>query len=162
MSRPTQTPTSESPVSESLVDRLRQRGAVSQSPSNTQPITTESDDADSPLDLGTFGWLRGVKDQAVMLELRLRTGNIVAINYAYLERADYDPSEGITLHIGGGKTVRIEGANLNTPGLNTPSAANARLYEGIVRKRVPWVCESTTGVTTFGQDVGARIVSITF
>jgi hypothetical protein len=62
-------------------------------------------------DLGVFGWLRGQKERAVMLELRRRGGNITGLGYAWLERAEFDPSVCITLYFLG-KMVRITGSNL--------------------------------------------------
>ncbi|HEY4311657.1 MAG TPA: hypothetical protein VGN12_19580 [Pirellulales bacterium] len=84
-------------------------------------------------DLGSFGWLRGVRERAMMLELRKKDGNILAVSYSWLERIEFDPSVGITLIVGG-RQVRIMGRNLN--GEVRP---NVRLFEGIVRHRVPWV-----------------------
>ena len=62
-----------------------------------------------PEDLGAFGWLRGSRERAVMLELRRKDGSITVLGYAWLERADFDPSEGITLKFTG-QTVRLAGA----------------------------------------------------
>jgi hypothetical protein len=87
--------------------------------------------------LGCFGWLRGVRDRAPMLELKKKTGNILAVGYAWLERAEFDPSEGITLHLAG-QRVRIIGRNLNVD-----TRPLVRLFEGITRHRVPWVREAT-------------------
>ena len=87
-------------------------------------------------DLGSFGWLRGIRERAVMLELRHRDGSITALGYGWLERADFDPSVGIILHFGG-KTVKITGQNLNAE-----SRPNVRLFSGIVRQRVPWIQEA--------------------
>jgi hypothetical protein len=87
-------------------------------------------------DLGCFGFLRGVRDRAIMLELRQRNGQVSALGYAWLERAEFDPSDGITLHFSG-KTVKIVGRNLN--GEVRP---NVRLFAGIVRHRVPWIQEA--------------------
>ena len=56
--------------------------------------------------------MRGVRDRAIMLELRRKNGNVLAIGYGWLERAEFDPSEGITLHLVGQK-IRIKGRNLN-------------------------------------------------
>jgi hypothetical protein len=123
---------------ESILDRLRQRSAPAALGHDAPVVRAE--DEESPIDCGAFGWLRGVKDQAIMLELRLRTGNVVAVSYAYVERAEYDPSEGITLHLGGGKRVRIEGANLNA---SLPTGV--RLFDGIVRRRVTFVRELNEG-----------------
>lgn len=90
---------------------------------------------DATDDLGCFGYFRGVRDRAIMLELRKKDGTIAAFSYAYLERADFDPSEGITLHIMG-KRIQIKGQNLNGE-----ARPNIRLFHGITRHRVPWVQE---------------------
>ncbi|HZZ82687.1 MAG TPA: hypothetical protein VFE62_29585 [Gemmataceae bacterium] len=87
-------------------------------------------------DLGVFGWLRGQKERAVMLELRRRGGNITGLGYAWLERAEFDPSVGITLYFLG-KMVRITGSNLNAE-----VRAHVRLFNGILRHRVPWIQET--------------------
>lgn len=87
-------------------------------------------------DCRAFGWLRGVRDFARMLELRRRDGNIVAVDYARLERAEFNPSEGITLTVGG-QTIRIRGRNLNAE-----VRPSVRLFEGITRHRVPWIREA--------------------
>lgn len=88
-------------------------------------------------DLGAFGWLRGVRERALMLELRRKTGTVLAVGYGWLERAEFDPSEGITLHILGQK-VLIQGRNLNRE-----VRPLVRLFEGITRQRVPWIREAS-------------------
>jgi hypothetical protein len=90
---------------------------------------------DTADDLGCFGWLRGVRDRAIMLELRKHDGSITAIGYAWLERVQFDPSEGITLHLLG-RTIRIKGRNLNNE-----VRPQVRLFHGIARHRVPWIQE---------------------
>ena len=85
---------------------------------------------------GSFGYLRGIRDRAVMLELRKRDGSIMAISYAYLERAEFDPTDGITLHALGRK-ITITGRNLNAE-----VAPKVRLFHAITRHRVAWVRES--------------------
>jgi hypothetical protein len=87
-------------------------------------------------DYGCFGWLRGSRERAVMLELRKKNGNILAVGYGWLERADYNPSEGITLHVSG-RRIRITGRNLNGGG-----QSSMRLFEGITRHRVSWMQEA--------------------
>jgi hypothetical protein len=91
---------------------------------------------DQPADLGAFGCLRGVRDRALMLELRRKDGSVTAFPYAWLERADFDPSQGITLRFGPQK-VQIAGRNLNTD-----LRQSACLFAGIVRHRVPWIQEA--------------------
>lgn len=93
-------------------------------------------DADAAEDHGCFGILRGQRERAVMLELRRRTGDVLAVGYGWIERIAYDPSEGITLHLGGQK-VMIRGSNLNAE-----VRPNVRLFEGLTRHRVTWVRES--------------------
>ncbi|HVX13830.1 MAG TPA: hypothetical protein VHC22_21790 [Pirellulales bacterium] len=88
-------------------------------------------------DLGAFGWLRGQKERAVMLELRRRNGNIIGLGYAWLERAEFDPSAGITLYFMG-KAVRITGSNLNSE-----VRPHVRMFNGILRHRVPWIQETS-------------------
>lgn len=90
-------------------------------------------DPDATDDLGCFGWLRGVRERALMLELRRRDGNIIAVPYAFIERMEYDPSEGIALLVPGFRVV-LKGRNLNAE-----VRPHVRLFDGLVRHRVPWV-----------------------
>jgi len=93
-------------------------------------------DLDATDDLGAFGWLRGVRDFARMLELRKKDGSILAVGYGYLDHAEFDPSEGVTLSVAGRK-IRLRGRNLNAK-----VRPMVRLFEGITRHRVPWVQEA--------------------
>jgi len=110
----------------SILERYGARG-----PSGEGPPDVESVD-----DCGAFGWLRGIRESARMLELRKKDGNILAVGYGWLERVEFNPSEGITLSIVG-RTIRIKGRHLN--GEARPSV---RLFEGITRHRVPWLQEA--------------------
>ncbi len=98
-----------------------------------QTVVTELEAAD---DLGAFGWLRGVKDFSRMLELRRKDGCILAVGYGYLDHAEFNPSDGITLSVAGRK-IRIKGRNLNAEVRPT-----VHLFEGITRHRVPWIQEA--------------------
>lgn len=91
---------------------------------------------DAGEDFVSFGWVRGTRDRALMIELRKKDGNILAVGYGWLEKAAFDPSEGITLHLAGQK-IRIKGRNLNAE-----ARTNVRLFEGITRHRVPWIQEA--------------------
>lgn len=93
-------------------------------------------DGEEAENLGCFGWLRGVRDRSVMLELRKKDGHVLAIAYSWLERVEFQPEEGITLHLPGRK-VRIKGS-----GLNNEARRTVRLFDGIIRHRVPWVREA--------------------
>lgn len=103
------------------------------------PGADQSGEPEPSEDCRAFGWLRGTRDRALMLELRRKDGSITAVGYAWLERAEFDPSEGITLCFAGSK-IRIKGRNLNSE-----SRPNVRLFEGITRHRVPWVQEAGRG-----------------
>lgn len=92
-----------------------------------------TDDAE---DLGCFGWLRGVRDRSIMLELRRKDGHLLAIGYGWIERVEFEPDEGITIHLPGRK-VRITGL-----GLNAEVRPTVRLFDGIIRHRVPWIREA--------------------
>ena len=69
-------------------------------------------DDDEEISAPSFGFLRGMRDRASMFEIRHRDGKIDAFTYAMLDRAEFDPSEGITLHFGRSQ-VKLEGRNLN-------------------------------------------------
>src|SRR5271154_2412337 len=87
----------------------------------------DQEEAEITEDLVSFGWLRGIRDRALSLELRQKTGNIVAIGYSYIEKMEFDASGCITLH-GLGQTFRIKGRNLNAE-----VRLSIRLFEGICR-----------------------------
>ncbi|VTS00429.1 Uncharacterized protein (Fragment) OS=Blastopirellula marina DSM 3645 GN=DSM3645_27907 PE=4 SV=1 [Gemmata massiliana] len=93
------------------------------------------DDPDACEDCGAFGLLRGVKERALMLDLRFRNGNREALPYALLERVSFDPSEGLTLRFLGA-VVTARGRNLARP-----SSSGVTLLDGIHRYRVSWIGE---------------------
>lgn len=109
-----------------ILERYGARGPAGEAPA----------DVEAADDFGAFGWLRGIRDSARMLELRKKDGNILAIGYGWLEKVEFNPSEGITLSIVG-RTIRIKGRHLN--GEVRPAV---RLFEGITRHRVPWLKEA--------------------
>ena len=99
----------------------------------TRKPDESSDATDADEDLGSFGWLRGMRERSVMLELRHKDGNITAIGYAYIEKMEFDPSADITLHALG-KVIKIQGRNLNAE-----VRPNSRLFQGLTKHRVPWI-----------------------
>lgn len=118
-------------------------------------VGAESDGAD---DLGCFGWLRGVRERCLMLELRKKTGVILAVGYSWLEYAEFDPCEGITLHVPG-RRISIRGRNLNT---GTPDKPQVTLFQGLTRYRVPWIAEADP-LVKFKSDKEASVIeSITW
>jgi hypothetical protein len=119
-------------------DKVLDRFSVARKTEPHIVSVTAQDDAES-LDLGYFGVLRGTAERSVMLELRQRDGNILAIGYAWLERVEFDPSHGIKLHAAG-QEITIAGRNLNKE-----VRPNVRLFESLVRHRVPWLREADHG-----------------
>lgn len=117
-------------MNDKILDRFMHR---------TQPDSVNENNASDETeieDFGTFGFLRGSRERAAMLELRRKDGNILAVPYGWLEKIEFNPSEGITLYVAGNK-VRITGRNLNCEG----TRPKIKLFEGIARHRVPWVRE---------------------
>jgi hypothetical protein len=101
-----------------------------------EPQAPASVEAESLDDLGAFGFLRGVRDRAIMLELKHKDGRVSAFGYAWLDHVEFNPSEGITLFFGG-RVVKISGRNLNAE-----VRTNVRLVEALLRHRVPWIREA--------------------
>lgn len=93
------------------------------------------DDPDAAEDCEAFGYLRGAKDRAPMIDFRLANGGRVAFPYATLERVAFDPSDGLTLWFLGAR-VHLTGRNLGRPG-----PAGVSLVDALHRHRVPWVAE---------------------
>lgn len=104
--------------------------------------------------LGVFGWLRGIRDRAVMLELRRKDGSVAALGYSWLERIDFDPSDGITLKFAG-QTVKIVGRNLDAE-----LQPQVRLLAGLVRHRVLWIQEASWTDRLDDRRVGPTIDAI--
>lgn len=113
-------------MSDSIIDRYAGRNGEDEATSG-EPEQLE--------DLGSFGYLRGIRDRAIMLELRLKTGDVEAFPYSALSRVSFSRSDGITLHFGG-TTVRIVGQNLDAE-----VRPNLRLLAGILRNRVSWILQ---------------------
>ena len=118
------------------------------------PDAADGAEAEQLDDLGAFGWLRGARDRSVMLELRKKDGNILAVGYAWLDKAEFDPSRGITLSLGGQK-ITISGRNLNSE-----SRPNVRLFQGICRHRVPWIQEADEATNMEAQNKGVLVEEI--
>jgi hypothetical protein len=109
------------------------------------------DDGDAVDDCTAFGLLRGARERALMLELRRRSGDIVALAYALLERMEYDASGVLTL-LFAGQAVRIIGRNLNAE-----IRPNVRLLDAILRHRATWIQESG-GAAAMAADEHAVVI----
>ena len=106
-----------------------------------------------------FGYLRGVRDRAVNLELvRIKEGDTVSFPYNWLGPSRFLPRIGIMLLFSAGELygVRIRGRNLNAlldEGMS--------LYDrGLMRHRVTYIREMNEGesqAASAGQCVVDRI-----
>lgn len=110
-------------------------------------------DAEVTDDLGAFGFQRGARDRCLMLEFRRKSGNVLALGYAWMHRVEFDPSDGITLWFAGNK-VTIRGRNLNAEVRPT-----VRLLDCIMRHRVSWIREASQAEAMEAQE-GACIVEL--
>jgi hypothetical protein len=129
-------------MKDNSMDLLALRGRVGQSrpaspPDRGGPAETDSEEEECL----AFGYLRGIRDRALSLELRFADGNRVAYPYSWLGPASYNPSAGLLLKFVGDLVylVLLEGSNLN-------ALVNGctNLYDrGIQRHRVTWVREMT-------------------
>ena len=135
-------------MTDRLLDKYTKRPVADAA--KPEPETDEADDC------GCFGWLRGVRDRSIMLELRKKDGHILAVSYSWLERVEFDPEEGITLHFPGRK-VKITGS-----GLNTDARPTVRLFDGIIRHRVPWIREADRTESLASEPGAVVIESITW
>ena len=129
-------------MKDNSMDLLALRGRMGQ-PRPTSPLDlagqaeTDSDEEECL----AFGYLRGIRDRALSLELRFADVNRVAYPYSWLGPMTYNPSAGLLLKFVGDMVylVLLEGSNLNAP-IN----GCTNLYDrGIQRHRVTWVREMT-------------------
>ncbi len=89
-----------------------------------------------------------------MLELRKKSGDVTAIGYHWIDRMEFNPTDGITLHVHGDK-IRIEGRNLNAE-----VRPEVRLFQGIARHRVAWVQEADRPRSLNGTERATTIEEI--
>lgn len=130
------------PRNDSVLERYTGRTAAGEA-STPEPEATE--------DYGVFGWVRGLRDRSIMLELRLKDGSVTSFGYAWLKKAVFDPSEGITLDFSG-ETVRITGRNLDAE-----LGPRVRLFNGILRHRVTWI-QQADGVAEISAGRAAVLI----
>lgn len=114
-------------MSDDLLERYRTTGEHA-----AKVVSLHEDE--EPANLGCFGYLRGVRDKAISLELCKLDGHVLAVVYAYITRFEYEPEKGITLWLPD-RSIRIQGTRLNT------KLGSVRLFEALTRHRVPWLKE---------------------
>ena len=106
-----------------------------------------------------FGYLRGIRDRAITLEIRSKDGNTRWFPYSLMGACQFNPSEGILLKFSGDLIylVLIRGSNLDAPindGQMNLTAA------GLQRHRVVWIREMPEEDIKLVGDKGPTIDSI--
>ena len=97
------------------------------------------EDADEESSCPAFGFLRGVQDRALALELRFQNGNSEFYPYSWLGPWQYNPSAGLLLKFTGDvvSLVLIRGSNLDA----TVNHSAVNLPHGLKRHRITFVRE---------------------
>lgn len=134
-------------MSDKGLARFTDRFSVAPEPAAAQP-DAESEEVSA----GAFGYLRGVRDRALMLELRFKDGSVIALSYAMLDRASFDPSDGIRLRFPG-QEVLIAGQHLN-------EGRGVGLFDAIVRHRAVWIREASRADLLDTRRAGAIVEAI--
>jgi hypothetical protein len=100
---------------------------------DTTPTETEEEAC------AAFGYLRGIRDRALMIELRYRDGNSDFYPYSWLGPWRYNPSAGLLLKFTGDVTtlVLIQGSNLDA----LVNGSMNLIDRGIARQRILWIRE---------------------
>jgi hypothetical protein len=128
-------------MSDKTIDLVSLRGkGTSPRPGADTGCTNAATEGNSDEDAcRAFGYLRGIRDRAMCLEIRFADGSSLAFPYGWLGPVKYQPSAGLLLQFNGDRLhlVLLEGSNLNA--LVNGSVS---LYErGLLRHRVTWVRE---------------------
>jgi len=89
-----------------------------------------------------------------MLELRKKSGDCLAIGYSWIERVEFNPTDGIILHVHGEK-IRLKGRDLNAE-----ARPEVRLFQGIARHRVAWIQEADMPHSLKGSERATTIEEI--
>ncbi len=85
--------------------------------------------------------------RAIMLELRTRDGKRRALPYSYMTKADFDPDEGIEIHVSD-VIVLLKGRGLE------------EVFTFLVQNRLNWVREDFSGMDTEDEDVFVESIEV--
>jgi hypothetical protein len=124
-----------------------------------QPPTNEPEVEGVEASCAAFGYLRGIRDQAIAVEFRLRDGNRAWFPYAWMGTWQYNPSEGLLLKFSGDLVylVLIRGSNLDHPLSEGPVNLT---QAGLQRHRVLWLREMSAEEIRQVGESGPTIDSI--
>jgi hypothetical protein len=118
---------------------LRGKGGMARAASPAEQRKPSPEVVEEEEECLSFGYLRGIRDQARSIEFRFANNNRQAFPYGWLGPVQYNPSAGILLKFVGDLVyyVLIEGSNLNL----LVNGAICLYDRGILRHRVTWVRE---------------------
>jgi hypothetical protein len=125
----------------------------------TPPLLKDSDAEGAEASCGAFGYLRGIRDTAVHVELRFRDGNSTFFPYGWLGNWQYNPSAGLLLKFTGDVVylVLIQGSNLDQP---LSEGAINLTRGGLQRHRILWLREMSEEEIRQVGETGPTIDSI--
>jgi hypothetical protein len=137
-------------------DVFNSRRSPFQGGGTRQPWDESRPDESEEESVPAFGFLRGVRDRALMVEFRLRNGNSEFFAYGWLESVRYNPSVGVLLKFTGDVVtlVLIRGSNLDAV---VEGRAVNLTDRGLQRHRVLWVREMDEGEIRRVGDGGPTI-----
>jgi len=106
-----------------------------------------------------FGYLRGIRERAEVLEIRFLNGNSVWFPYHLLGEWKFNPSDGLLLKFSGDLVyaVLIRGSNLSRP--LSDSTTNLTT-SGLQRHRIVWMREMSEDEIRQVGETGPTIDSI--
>lgn len=119
----------------------------------------ETDADEGEASCPAFGYLRGIRDRAEIVEFRFKDGNSVWFPYSWMGNWHFNPSEGLLLKFSGDMVylVLIRGSNLDRPlGDGTIDLVRA----GLQRHRVLWLREMASDEVQQVAEAGPTIDSI--
>lgn len=90
------------------------------------------EELEEDIDSEFWGIERVMSRQAIMLDLRLKTGRFKALPYSYITSIDFDPSETLEIFVSD-QHIKIRGRNLH------------KLYSYLLRHKVTFIQESLSG-----------------
>ena len=131
-------------------------GKDSLRPSNSARQAKEQPAEEDEESCPAFGFLRGVRDRALAVEFRLRSGEREWYPYSWLGPWRYNPSAGLLLKFTGDTVtlVLIRGSNLdlqvNQSGLNL-------IDRGLQRHRITWIREMDEEELQKAKEAGPTI-----
>ena len=112
--------------------------SAARSAPEAEPVAERDEGEEGEVACPAFGYLRGGRERALGLELRLRAGDREWYPYSHLAACRFDPSVGVLLKFTADVTtlVLIRGSNLDLD-----VGAVSLIERGLWRQRVVWVRE---------------------